>query len=508
MGSWLTYGLGSESDDLPGFVVLTSDGHFGQAQPIASRQWHSGFLPSRFQGVRFYSKGDSVLYMGNPGGVDRNRQRDVVDAVRALDSIEEEVSADPEIATRIAAYETAFRMQTSVPELIDFRNEPKHILDLYGAQGVDGSFGANCLLARRLAERGVRFIQLYHRDWDHHGAVKQHSQGTAAEVDQGAAALVKDLKQRGMLDETLVVWGGEFGRTPMAQGDGRDHHIKGFSIWMAGGGIKGGITHGATDELGYGAVQGRRARARPARDDSGSLRHRPPAAGLPIPGARFPVDRRGGPGGAGRSWRESCEDKLSLFRACQPGTGSVWTSVSVPCFPSKRRIVGGVARRGRSGALAAGSIGGSCSAARIHISGGQHSQQGRTAAGTTRVSTAAHSGDSSGPLKPIMQRCVFLRFRFVHRTRPPQVETRPKQQVYAPPFHWAERNPNSTRQGRPGIVRQPDPPEDRPVDSADHLAKKLGSVEAQSRENTPKSAIGTIARSRFTIAKPSLYVIG
>jgi hypothetical protein len=255
MGAWLTYGLGSESEDLPGFVVLTSDGHFGQAQPIAARQWHSGFLPSRFQGVRFYSKGESVLYMGNPGGVDRNRQRDVVDAVRTLDSIEEEVSADPEIATRIAAYETAFRMQTSVPELINLANEPKHVLEMYGAQSVDGSFGANCLLARRLAERGVRFIQLYHRDWDHHGAVKQHSQGTAREVDRGAAALVKDLKQRGMLDETLVVWGGEFGRTPMAQGDGRDHHIKGFSIWMAGGGIKGGITHGATDELGYGAVK-------------------------------------------------------------------------------------------------------------------------------------------------------------------------------------------------------------------------------------------------------------
>jgi hypothetical protein len=193
--------------------------------------------------------------MGNPGGIDRQRQRDVVDTVRALDSIEEEVSADPEIATRIAAYETAFRMQTSVPELIDFGNEPRHILDLYGAEQVDGTFGANCLLARRLAERGVRFIQLYHRDWDHHGAVKKHSQGTAAEVDQGAAALVKDLKQRGMLDDTLVVWGGEFGRTPMAQGDGRDHHIKGFSIWMAGGGIKGGITHGATDEFGYSAVK-------------------------------------------------------------------------------------------------------------------------------------------------------------------------------------------------------------------------------------------------------------
>jgi uncharacterized protein (DUF1501 family) len=146
-------------------------------------------------------------------------------------------------------------MQTSVPELIDLRNEPKSALAMYGIEGVDGTFGANCLLARRLAERGVRFIQLYHRDWDHHGVIKQHVQGTAAEVDQGAAALIKDLKQRGMLDETLVIWGGEFGRTPMAQGDGRDHHIKGFSIWMAGGGLKRGITHGATDEFGYAAVQ-------------------------------------------------------------------------------------------------------------------------------------------------------------------------------------------------------------------------------------------------------------
>jgi len=255
MGSWINYGLGSESDDLPGFVVLTSDGHFGQAQPIASRQWHSGFLPSRFQGVRFYSKGDSVLYMGRPKGTTPERQRDVVDAVRALDSIEDEVVDDPEIATRIAAYETAFRMQTSVPELIDLRTEPKHVLAMYGIEGVDGSFGANCLLARRLAERGVRFIQLYHRDWDHHGAVKQHVKGTAAEVDQGAAALIKDLRGRGMLDETLVIWGGEFGRTPMAQGDGRDHHIKGFSMWLAGGGIKPGISHGATDEFGYAAVQ-------------------------------------------------------------------------------------------------------------------------------------------------------------------------------------------------------------------------------------------------------------
>ena len=253
MGSWLTYGLGSESRDLPGFVVLTSTGRFGQAQPISTRQWHSGFLPSRFQGVRFYSKGDPVLYLGNPGGTTDSRQRDVVDAVQRLNRIEEERSADPEIATRISAYETAFRMQTSVPELIDVSAEPRHVREMYGTDGGDGSFAANCLLARRLAERGVRFIQLYHRDWDHHGAIKEHVAGTAREVDQAAAALVKDLKQRGMLDETLVIWGGEFGRTPMAQGNGRDHHIKGFSIWMAGGGIKGGMTHGATDEFGYSA---------------------------------------------------------------------------------------------------------------------------------------------------------------------------------------------------------------------------------------------------------------
>ena len=254
MGSWLTYGLGSENDDLPGFVVLTSTGRFGQAQPISTRQWHSGFLPSRFQGVRFYSKGDAVLYLGRPAGTSAERQRDVVDAVQQLNQLESSRVDDPEIATRITAYETAFRMQTSVPELTDLSNEPRSVLDLYGTEGADGSFAANCLLARRLAERGVRFIQLYHRDWDHHGAIKEHVAGTAREVDQGAAALIKDLKQRGMLEDTLVVWGGEFGRTPMAQGNGRDHHIKGFSIWMAGGGIKGGISYGATDEFGYSAV--------------------------------------------------------------------------------------------------------------------------------------------------------------------------------------------------------------------------------------------------------------
>ncbi|HJT32224.1 MAG TPA: DUF1501 domain-containing protein [Pirellulales bacterium] len=255
MGSWLLYGLGSACDDLPGFVVLTSLGKGGQAQPIANRQWHSGFLPSRFQGVEFRSKGDPVLYVGNPKGVTRDRQHDVVEAVNALNSLRQRQVDDPEIATRIAQYEMAFKMQSSVPELMDVSGEPQHILDLYGTQGGDGSFAANCLLARRLAERGVRFIQLYHRGWDHHGGLKRSMEITSKEVDQASAALIQDLRQRGMLDDTLVIWGGEFGRTPMAQGDGRDHHIKGFSIWLAGGGIRPGISYGETDELGYNAAK-------------------------------------------------------------------------------------------------------------------------------------------------------------------------------------------------------------------------------------------------------------
>ncbi len=255
MGSWLWYGLGSEAQSLPGFVVLTSTGKSGQQQPIASRMWHSGFLPSKYQGVHFLSKGDAVLYLGNPAGITPGRQRDVIQTVEQLNRMEDAIVDDPEIATRISQYEMAFKMQTSVPELMDISGEPPATLDLYGTKGADGSFAANCLLARRLAERGVRFIQVYHRDWDHHGGVKDGINIIAKEVDQPAAALVKDLKQRGMLDETLVIWGGEFGRTPMAQGNGRDHHIKGFSIWMAGGGIKGGITHGATDDLGYNAVE-------------------------------------------------------------------------------------------------------------------------------------------------------------------------------------------------------------------------------------------------------------
>jgi hypothetical protein len=253
MGSWLLYGLGAETENLPGYVVLTSVGG-GQNQPIAARQWHSGFLPSRFQGVPFHSKGDPVLYVTNPKGVTREDQQSVVNSVNALNGIHNDQVDDPEISARIAQYELAFKMQASVPGLMDVSKEPQRILDLYGAKPGDGSFASNCLLARRLAERGVRFIQLYHRGWDHHGGIKNASKNTAGLVDRGSAALIQDLKERGMLDDTLVIWGGEFGRTPMAQGNGRDHHIKGFSLWMAGGGIKGGVSHGSTDELGYNSV--------------------------------------------------------------------------------------------------------------------------------------------------------------------------------------------------------------------------------------------------------------
>src|SRR5438034_406705 len=256
MGSWVVYGLGAETDSLPGFVVLASAGKGGQMQPIAARQWSAGILPSRFQGVKLNSIGDPVLYIENPPGLSSAIQRDSIDAINALNRMEHSALQDPEIVTRIAQYEMAFKMQTSVPGLVDMSREPKQLLDMYGANPGDGSFASNCLLARRLAERGVRFIQLYHRDWDHHGAVKKNIELKAEEVDRPTAALIKDLKQRGMLDDTLVVWGGEFGRTPMSQsGDGRDHHIKGFSYMLAGGGIKGGVTYGTTDDLGYAAQE-------------------------------------------------------------------------------------------------------------------------------------------------------------------------------------------------------------------------------------------------------------
>jgi len=257
MGAWLNYGLGNESDDLPAFIVMTSIGG-RNPQPIASRQWSAGFLPSRFQGVEFNSSGDVVHYLGNPPGVNAAQQRQLITALEELDRHRNQQAANSELDARIAAYEMAFRMQTSVPDLMDMSDEPQHVLDMYGAKPGDGSFASNCLLARRLAERGVRFIQLYHRDWDHHGDLVRYMDICCGLTDRPSWALLNDLRQRGMLDETLIIWGGEFGRTPMFQGKGgpgRDHHIKGFSMWLAGGGIRGGMTYGATDELGYNAVE-------------------------------------------------------------------------------------------------------------------------------------------------------------------------------------------------------------------------------------------------------------
>jgi uncharacterized protein (DUF1501 family) len=259
MGSWLTYGLGSESSDLPGFVVLIS----GKIDPGAgSACWSSGFLPTTYQGVEFRSKGDPVLCVSNPDGVDREIRGNTIETLRALNQKHLEQTGDPEIATRIAAYEMAYRMQSSVPELVDVAREPKWIQEMYGTEPGKNSFANNCLLARRLVERGVRFVQLYHRGWDHHGTshaddIPHGLPDLCRQTDQPAVALVKDLKARGLLDDTLVIWGGEFGRTPMneSRGEGkfmgRDHHPRAFTMWMAGGGIKPGVTIGATDDLGY-----------------------------------------------------------------------------------------------------------------------------------------------------------------------------------------------------------------------------------------------------------------
>ncbi len=255
MGSWLLYGLGAETEELPGFVVMTSAGKTG-LQPVSARQWSSGFLPSKFQGIQFQSKGDAVHYLGSPDGVCQSQQRQVVEEVQRLNGLLAEQRIDPEIQTRIAQYELAFKMQSSVPELTDMTHESKEMLELYGVKHPgDGSFASNCLLARRLAERGVRMIQLYHRAWDHHGGIEDGMKSAAADVDRPVAALIKDLKQRGMLNDTLILWGGEFGRTPMGQGSGRDHHILGFSLFLAGGGVKAGTVYGSTDELGYRAVE-------------------------------------------------------------------------------------------------------------------------------------------------------------------------------------------------------------------------------------------------------------
>lgn len=260
MGAWISYGLGSENQDLPAFVVLISGGKSGD-QPLFTRLWGNGFLPGNYQGVKFRTAGDPVLYINNPTGIDRVTRRRLLDSVRTLNGMRFKETGDPEVETRIDAYEMAYRMQTSVPELMDISKEPKHILDSYGVTpDGGGSFAKNCLLARRMAERGVRFIQLYHRDWDHHNGLPVKIAEKCRETDQASAALIMDLKERGLLKDTLVVWGGEFGRTPMRQGGnrnnyGRDHHNKAFTIWMAGGGIKPGIVLGQTDDLGYNIVE-------------------------------------------------------------------------------------------------------------------------------------------------------------------------------------------------------------------------------------------------------------
>jgi uncharacterized protein (DUF1501 family) len=254
LGSWTTYGLGSESENLPAFVVFSS----GSKGPSGGNSnWGSGFLPTVHQGVQFRSGVDPVLYLSNPRGVDPELQRDSLDAVRDLNAIRLDAVGDPEIATRINSFEMAYRMQASAPEVMDLAKEPKHVLDMYGAEPGKASFANNCLLARRLVERGVRFVELFHEAWDQHGNLVGDLKKNCKNTDQAAAALIKDLKQRGMLDDTLVIWGGEFGRTPMVQGgsDGRDHHPNAFTMWLAGGGIKPGTTVGASDELGFQAVE-------------------------------------------------------------------------------------------------------------------------------------------------------------------------------------------------------------------------------------------------------------
>lgn len=259
IGSWLTYGLGSVNKDLPGFVVLVS----GEKNPDGGKScWSSGFLPSNYQGVEFRSNGEPVLFVQNPEGVDPVLRRDMLDGLRDLNQLRYGETKDPELLARIEQYELAYRMQTSVPELVDLSQESDATLSAYGIDAKSSGFGKNCLLARRMVEKGVRFVQLYHRGWDNHGTgeyddIKTRLPKLCREVDQAAAALVLDLKQRGLLDETLVIWGGEFGRTPMNEGRngstymGRDHHPRAFSIWMAGGGVKSGFSHGSTDELGY-----------------------------------------------------------------------------------------------------------------------------------------------------------------------------------------------------------------------------------------------------------------
>jgi hypothetical protein len=259
IGAWLSYGLGSENHDLPAFVAMVSQGTGNpNDQPLYDRLWGSGFLPTRYQGVKFRSVAEPVLYLSNPPGLGDRTRRRMLDDLARLNRLKLQESGDPEVATRIAQYELAYRMQTSVPELTDVSQEPARVFDLYGPDArKPGTFAANCLLARRLAERGVRFIQLFHRGWDQHTHLPKQIAGQCRDTDRASAALVRDLKQRGLLDDTLVVWGGEFGRTVYCQGNlapedyGRDHHPRCFTVWMAGGGIRGGLSYGRTDDFCY-----------------------------------------------------------------------------------------------------------------------------------------------------------------------------------------------------------------------------------------------------------------
>jgi hypothetical protein len=253
LGAWSLYGLGSESENLPGYVVLSS----GNGTSGGASNWGCGFLPTIYAGIPFRSTGDPVLYLSNPKGFDDETQRESLDVLRKLNELSLSNHHDPETLARIQAYEMAYRMQSSAPELMDFASEPKHILESYGVDPAKPGFARNCLLARRLVERGVRFVQLFHEAWDQHGDLKGGLTRNCKETDKPSAALIADLKQRGLLEDTLVIWGGEFGRTPMAQGtdDGRDHHNRSFSIWMAGGGIKPGMTYGATDDLGFNVTE-------------------------------------------------------------------------------------------------------------------------------------------------------------------------------------------------------------------------------------------------------------
>ena len=262
LGAWLSYGLGSDADDLPAFIVLISHGSGKDAnQGLMDRLWGSGFLPSSYQGVKLRSSGDPVLYLTDPPGIDREMRRNMLDGLAKLNARQLAQSGDPEIATRISQYEMAFKMQTSVPDLTNLSAEPKETFDLYGEEAkTPGTFAANCLLARRLLERGVRCVQLYHRGWDQHGGLPTNMPKQAHDVDQPQAALISDLKRRGLLEDTLIVWAGEFGRTVYGQGGlqddyGRDHHGRCFSVWMAGGGIKAGMVHGETDDYGYNIVR-------------------------------------------------------------------------------------------------------------------------------------------------------------------------------------------------------------------------------------------------------------